>query len=276
MSNATEQTTMYPVENQTTMETLLNALAELRQGVANQLQAASLDYSNQLRASTNTLNATLTEMNNKLEMMNDQVTHVQERVSRNEDDIETLKERVANQDKELSHLKDKMEGLENFSRRLNVRIIKVPERAEGQDIIDFVQKLLIHLFGPENFPVAPQIEDAHRSPIHRGDREGLHPRPIVVKFLRLPDKTKVLRLARQRGLLQVNGTRIHFYPDYSAEVSRRRRAFDTVKKKLREINVEFALMYPSVLRVNAGEDKPRLFKTPGEVETFIRDMQSTH
>lgn len=96
--------------------------------------------------------------------MNDQVTEVQQRVTRNEDDIEALQTCMGNQEKELTYLKQKVEGLEDFSRRLNVRILNVPERIEGQDMIGFVQKLLIHLFGQEHFPMAPQIKNAHRFP----------------------------------------------------------------------------------------------------------------
>ncbi|KAK7933618.1 hypothetical protein WMY93_004514 [Mugilogobius chulae] len=157
-----------------------------------------------------------------------------------------------------------------------MRIIKVPEKAEGQDTIGFVQKLLIHLFGQENFPTAPPIEIAHRSPTQRrGDRSSAHPRPLVVKFLRLQDKIKTLRLARQKGTLMLENTRIHFFPDFSAEVLNQRRAFDPIKKKLQEMNVQYALLYPAVLRVNIG-DVPRMFHSHGEAENFLKEVMQQH
>lgn len=49
--------------------------------------------------------------------------------------------RVDKMDKLITHLKDKTDDLENRSRRSNIRIINVPEKAEGRDPVGFLERL---------------------------------------------------------------------------------------------------------------------------------------
>ncbi|KAL7401888.1 hypothetical protein ABVT39_005941 [Epinephelus coioides] len=73
--------------------------------------------------------------------------------------------------------------------------------------------------------------------------------------------------------LLLNNTRIYFYPDYSAELSKQRREFDPIKRKLWDMNIDYSLLYPSVLRFKYGEEKPRLFRNPKDAEDFMREME---
>ena len=95
----------------------------------------------------------------------------------------------------------------------------------------------------------------------------------VVEFLSFQDKAKVLRLARQKGELQINdGCRIYLNNEVSPEVLKQRREFLPYKKKLREKNIEYALLHPAVLRIKQGDGKPRLFRKPKEVEEFLKEL----
>ncbi len=246
------------------------------QSLMDAINLCKTDLITRFDASTTSINTALREVNIKLEMLGEQITTVQQRVSCNEDNIEDIKIRITKIEKENGHLKQKMDSMENYSRRSNIRIVKVPEKAEGQDIIGFVQQLIVHLLGQENFPNPPVIERAHRSPTQRDDsRSATHPRPILVKFLCFQDKVKILRLARQKGTLLGNNMRIYFYPDYSAELSKQRREFDPIKKKLREMNLDYSLLYPSVLRIKCGEGKPRLFRNLQDAEDFVKEMETS-
>uniref|UniRef100_A0A8C3ACH1 Uncharacterized protein n=1 Tax=Cyclopterus lumpus TaxID=8103 RepID=A0A8C3ACH1_CYCLU len=126
--------------------------------------------------------------------------------------------------------------------RSNIHIVKVPEKAEGQDIIGFVQQLILHRFGQEHFPHPPVIERAHRSPTQRNDStSSTNPRPMLVRFLSFQDKVKILHLSRQKGELLINKTKIHFYPDYSAELVKQRGEFEPIKRKLWDMNMDYSL-----------------------------------
>ncbi|KAJ4942918.1 hypothetical protein JOQ06_005430 [Pogonophryne albipinna] len=71
----------------------------------------------------------------------------------------------------------------------------------------------------------------------------------MIELLNFQDKVKILRLAREKKSLDYNGKHISIYPDFSPELTRRRRSFDPVKRKLRELNMKYFLLYPCTLCV---------------------------
>lgn len=133
-------------------------------------------------------------------------------------------------------------------------------------------QLIQLLFGEENFSTPPVIEHAHRSMVQQKN-QNVGPRPILVKFLCLQDKRKVQRLAREKKELKLDGERIYIYPDYSAGLLLKRRQFDPIKKKLRDLDMDYSLLYLSTLRIIVG-GKPMLFDNPEQAESYVRDILS--
>lgn len=215
--------------------------------------------------------AGLMDIQTTLNSVTGQITELQQRVSNNEDEVSKL-DRLCTLEKDNSYLKEKVEDLENQSRRCNLRFIGVPEKAEGKDTVAFVgQQLIPTLLGGENFPTVPVVERAHRSPTYSSSSKAGQPRPILVKFLNFQDKMKIMRLAREKGKLSWGGVTISIYPDFSPGIVKKRREFDTVKKKLRAANIEYSLQYPSTLRVTR-DGKQKLFRCPKEAEAFVADI----
>ena len=64
---------------------------------------------------------------------------------------------------------------------------------------------------------------------------------------------------------------MYIYPDFSAAVREKRRLFNPAKKRLRNLGIKYALLYPAVLRVVADDDVSLLFRSP-EVDPFIRNV----
>ncbi|KAG7510655.1 hypothetical protein JOB18_027576 [Solea senegalensis] len=61
--------------------------------------------------------------------------------------------------------------------------------------------------------------------------------------------------------------------DYNVDLQRRRDEFRNVKRTLREMEVEYALIYPAQLRVkHLGSVK--FFSTPAEAQRFLKDLPS--
>ncbi|KAJ8415775.1 hypothetical protein AAFF_G00403320 [Aldrovandia affinis] len=87
----------------------------------------------------------------------------------------------------------------------------------------------------------------------------------------LHEKEQVLRLARERGRLEFQGRQVMIFPDFSAELNKRRAEYVEVKKLLREKEgVRYGLVYPARLRVSfQGQEK--MFDTPQAVKDFIAD-----
>lgn len=163
-------------------------------------------------------------------------------------------------------LQDSLEDLENRSRRTNLRIVNVPENSEGdEDPVTFMSNMLMEVMGSEVFDTPPALERSHRVG-KKPDKTGKSPRPFVVCFQRFQEKERVLRWARQHEL-KYNNTTVRIYPDYSANLSRRRAEFNDIKQALYSKGIKFQLLYPSCLRVTFGGNTFR-FNTPDEAKTF--------
>ena len=135
----------------------------------------------------------------------------------------------------------------------------------------FMDKLIPHLLGKENFPTPPVIEKIHRTPTARRQDSKAGPRPILVRFLNFQDKQRVLRLAREKKELVFKGVRIHIYPDYSAALTQTRRLFDPIKKKCQERDIQYSLLYPCRFRI-MSDGKPVFFSSPEVAEAFLHDF----
>uniref|UniRef100_A0A3Q3ASQ0 L1 transposable element RRM domain-containing protein n=1 Tax=Kryptolebias marmoratus TaxID=37003 RepID=A0A3Q3ASQ0_KRYMA len=202
-----------------------------------------------------------------LSTLAEQMQEMETRNGANEDNLADAQARILKMEWDVTFLKNKTDDLENRSRRSNVKIINIPEKSEGTDMVGYVERLIPRLLGEEHFPTPVTIERAHRL-----GRPSERTRPILVKFLNFRDKDKVLRLARGKGTVQLDNNRVSFYSDYSIEIQRKMLAFNEVKKKLREKNIEYTSRYPAKLRIrHRGGFK--LFAAPSEVETFLSTVR---
>ncbi len=154
---------------------------------------------------------------------------------------------------------DKVDDLENRSRQSNLHFLGIHESAEGTDIIGFMSRLIPQLLGHNNFTAPPIIERAHRTPTVRQSGRA-SPRPIMIKLLYFQDKVKILRLAREEKKMEYNRSHIHIYPDFSSDLMRKCWSFDPVKRKLRDLNLKYSLLYPCTLCVTV--DGKQQFQLP--------------
>lgn len=244
-------------EKETSFSKLLDAIQETKEDLTKHIDKKTAD-----------IQTTLTKIESSLSTLSEQVEEIETRVSANEDDIKDARDRVDKMEKLIKHLKDKTDDLENRSRRSNIRILNVPEQAEGQDAVGFLEKFIPHILGNANFTSPVTLERAHRI-----GKKSDRPRPLIAKFLNFRDKEKVLRLARSKGEMTYENKKISFYPDYSADLQRRRDEFLDVKRVLREKEVEYALIYPAQLRIkHLGSVK--FFSTPAEAQRFLKELSS--
>ena len=216
---------------------------------------------------TTDIQTSLTKIENSLSTLSEQVQELETRVGANEDNINEYCSRTEKLEKQLDFLKEKADDLENRSRRSNVRIINIPEKMEGRDVAGFLEQLIPKLLDSDNFPSPIVIERAHRV-----GKVSDRPRPIIAKFLNFSHKEKVLRLAREKGDIFLDNKKISFYPDYSAELQRKREGFGGVKKKLREKNIDYALFYPAKLRIR-HQGSVRFFSSPADVQSFLTELE---
>ncbi|KAJ8402769.1 hypothetical protein AAFF_G00364410 [Aldrovandia affinis] len=82
-------------------------------------------------------------------------------------------------------------------------------------------------------------------------------------------KERILKLAREAGSLSFRGSEVHIYPDYSAEVSKKRAAYFTVKSQLRNAGFTYRMFFPAKLQVTDKHGQKLTFSSPREVSTFL-------
>lgn len=249
------------------------------------IQQLKLDMVSHLSAKIDPIQESLQSIKTSLSTLGDHVSTLEQRVSTNEDDLDDLKRRMEALEKDNTYLRDKIEDAENRSRAHNLRLLHVPEKAEGSDIHGFVIKLITQLLGAENFATPPAIENAHRTPVRLTNRTTTNktgqrapsdnkkpaPRPIYVKFLSLRERKHILNLSKEKQELYYDGKRVYIYPDYSVATMNKRRQFDDVKKRLRDMDMEYSLFFPATLFIwpTSGDEKELQFKCAKEANSFL-------
>lgn len=262
-STASMPTSQTPEEEDTgdtlSMTKLVSELAKQRASLREDMTTLIQDSVKPLQVSVDALRTTVNSFQHRLVSAETLAGENFERVNATETTIKSLQATNA-------ALVDKIEDLENRSRRVNLRIINIPEGSEnGQDPIKFIAELLVEVMGSEVFEKPPELERAHRS-LFPKPREGAPPRPFVVCFNRFQEKERALRWSRQHEL-RYRGRIIRCYPDLSAALSKKRAAFNDVKSALYRKGIQFRLLHPARLRV-IFQNETHEFRTPEEAKEF--------
>lgn len=77
-----------------------------------------------------------------------------------------------------------------------------------------------------------------------------------------------MRVAHLKGQVIHNGHHVMFFPDLSTEVPKQRKQYNQVKQQLRELHINFGLIFPAKMRISHHSNR-LLFHTPAEVEEFM-------
>ncbi|KAK1886636.1 LINE-1 retrotransposable element ORF1 protein [Dissostichus eleginoides] len=241
-------------------------LQEIRNG--NQALSSKLD------SKTAEINQSISGLKSMLDKLSSRVTEAEDRIGTAEDQLVDLDFRVVKLRKENDFLMEKVDQLENYSRRNNIRVINLGESCEGNDPVNFFVNWIPATLGQEHFTEPLIIERAHRAfgPRPPADQR---PRPVLIRLLKCQDRDKILRIAAQRsrenkGPIKYDGKPVLFFPDLSASLVKRRKEYDRVKTELRSKDIPFALLHPATLRITLPDGRRRFFQTPKEAAAFLR------
>lgn len=111
-----------------------------------------------------TIKTSLNKIDNTNTTLGDHINELKQSMSSNEDEIQTLFNLVRKLEKDQAHLKKQAEDAENRSQAYNLQFISIPEKAKGEDICGFMNRLISKLLGMENFPTPPVIQNCDRNP----------------------------------------------------------------------------------------------------------------
>ena len=186
--------------NANNMEALANAVTAVQTSIDS--------FREENRASIASLHSILSVYGQQITDVEDGMNEFDKRLS----SVETSQTSLA---KENHALKEKVAYLENYTRRQNIRIVGIPENAEGPRPSEFITSLLIDVLGENSFEKLPSVDRAHRSLAPKPADGDNRPQPFIVKLHHFQTKELILRLARQKGPLSYKGSRFHIFPDYS-------------------------------------------------------------
>ncbi|KAJ4921628.1 hypothetical protein JOQ06_023010 [Pogonophryne albipinna] len=155
-------------------------------------------------------------------------------------------------------LENKCEELEGRERRNNLRIYSVPEKCEGNSMMDFLENLI-----REKLDVSGEIpiERAHRATGHLTGHSD-RPRSIIVRFQNYNVRQRVLQAAWAKKDIRVKDCRIFFDEDFTTQVFKERAKYRQVRKQLQERNIKSRILFPAKLKLFEKNGKVRVFNNP--------------
>lgn len=109
---------------------------------------------NSIQGSIDTLTMSVSSMQGRITTAEQRISDVEDAVSGNERSLNLLQ-------KENEVFRNKLEYIENYNRRNNIRLIRLSEGAEGRDTVEFFKTWLPSVLGEENF--CSILSNCHRA-----------------------------------------------------------------------------------------------------------------
>ncbi|XP_069740564.1 LINE-1 retrotransposable element ORF1 protein isoform X1 [Narcine bancroftii] len=223
----------------------------------------------------NKIDMTLTEMGKKMDKM-------EERAVAAEMEVEDLKKKLEESNKKAIEtqelLAQKIDIMENYNRRNNIKIVGLKEDEEGKNMREFIKDWIPRILGCPELQQEMEIERAHRALASKPQPQQ-KPRSILVKFLRYTTREKVLEKTMEKVRegnkpLEYKGQKIFIYPYISFELLKKRKEFNTAKAILWKKGYKFILKHPAVLKIFIPGQQNRLFSDPEEARKFAEQLQN--
>jgi len=203
------------------------------------------------------------------------ITEAEQRISALEDVTDPVDGKLKALEKLVCELSERSDDLENRGRRKNIRIVGLPEEAEGDEPTQFFEAWLPKILHIETKSGRVKLERAHRSLAPKPPFTQ-RPRPVLVRFHNYQDKQRVMNasweMGRKNQALKHEDSMVMIFQDFSASVLRRRKGYDGVKKQLRTLGADYRQVYPASLRVTC-RGSTKMFHDPAAVEKYIQSLK---
>lgn len=223
--------------------------------------------------SVSCLQNSFTALSERVTGAESRLEEAERRISSTEDSATSTERQVTDLKTMVDQLQAKVDDLENRGRRKNLKIVGLPEKAEGSGpLLSYLQDMIPKWL---DLPVGSSvldIERAHRSPTFASANPNSAPRSILVRFLRFADKETILKAAMKKTITH-NGSELRFYSDLSAGLLQKRREFGTVGKAFAARGLYRGFAYPARLRC-LHNGKIRLFNDPDSAKAFLDSLDS--
>ncbi|KAJ1152555.1 hypothetical protein NDU88_005330 [Pleurodeles waltl] len=179
--------------------------------------------------------------------------------------LETHMSTIEDRDQDLSYLQSRVTDLEDRSWRDNIRLLRIPENEEGPDVQAFLNSVIPKLTALSFDPLL-EFQRAQRVGPKRPDGAP-RPRPIIACLLRHTQTRQLLQAARTHGPYRINKFEVRITANYSKDTNECRRAFLTLRPRLRQLEMKYGLFDPARMWVTKnGVSKD--FYNPEDLRLF--------
>lgn len=223
-----------------------------------------------LRTDLQKTNEAIKDISGELERVATSAKRTQDRVDSVQAAAREDRRSVTDLKKQFDQLTAKLTDLEDRGRRNNIRIVGLPETAEGSDAVGYLKANL-----PKWIPSLAghdiDIERAHR--VYDGrDANNSKPRTLIFRLLRWQDRSAILKGARKfYPVKSTNNATLLFFPDFSQTTTAKRKSFSPVMKKATAMGLEPFLLYPALMKMEHGGQK-MTFDSAQAAEDFISSL----
>uniref|UniRef100_A0A672NE37 L1 transposable element RRM domain-containing protein n=1 Tax=Sinocyclocheilus grahami TaxID=75366 RepID=A0A672NE37_SINGR len=155
----------------------------------------------------------------------------------------------------------------------NVRLMGLPEAAEGENAVQFLQEYLPKWIPSLQGGGKIEIQRAHR--IYGSRDKTNRPRMLIFRLLRYQDRERILNGVRAPQSEIIHGSsKLIFFPDFSNETALKRRSFDSVRRQFADEGLCPFLIYPATLKVkfNGIKCMHTGLDAPSGINTFITEL----
>ncbi|ROL53075.1 hypothetical protein DPX16_8017 [Anabarilius grahami] len=154
---------------------------------------------------------------------------------------------VSNLRNQLEQLTKKMTDIEDWSRRNNVRLVGLPEGAEGSDAAGFLRANLSKWI-PSLWSRDIEIR-AHC--VYDGRKISDRLCTLIFRVLRLHDRSAILKGARQAYPVKYtqDNVTLLFFTDFSPATTTKRKSFNPVLKKMTLFGLQSFLIYAAAIKL---------------------------
>ncbi|KAL0612223.1 LINE-1 retrotransposable element ORF1 protein [Plecturocebus cupreus] len=180
------------------------------------------------------LKNTIREIREVCTSFNSRIDQVEKRILEVEDQLNEMKRDDKIREKRVKRNEQNLQEIWDYVKRPNLRLIGIPESdEENESKLENIFQDIIQ----ENFPKLArhdntQLQEIQRTPQRYSSRRPT-PRHIIVRFISVEIKEKILRAAREKGQVTHKGKPIRLTADLSVETLQARRELSlTVSPRL--------------------------------------------
>lgn len=251
-----------------TAEMLQSMMGSLKTDIFSKIDTSATTIRSEMILVKDELKRSIERIQNKLDAHGVVLSELERGATDHSTRITELEANVGSLTTRVTYLDNRCEDLEGRMRRNNIRLLGIPEGAEGPRPTEFVAGLLQELLGLDEKLL---LDRAHRT-LRSRPREGEPSRPFVIRVHFFHVRNDMLKRSGDASPLLYKGRRVSIFPDYTTAVAKKRASFGDVKRQLRACpGVKYGLIYPAVLRLTLPDSSTHRFEDPAVAADFIKN-----